>query len=220
MGRTWVPEEEPPGGGPGLGVTVCGRAGCRVTDKGFCRLSTDCHPKLLLPVGTGWGVSFIGRAPRAGGLPASSQPGRVSAHGGLGSLPGGPPLGFADEETEARGCWQGLGSALGFAALSRRGTCCLEEAPGWFGVCVVGGVSQASGRGDPSLNHGCAGSSWVAGEGLLPPPLSPASVVSSSPGSWPSPENVWGPSLTCRGVDSRLAPSAARSLSLGLAFSC
>ena len=156
MGRTWVPQGELPGGGPGLGVTVCGGAGCRVTNKGFCRLSTDCHPELLPPVGMGWGVGFIGRAPRAGGLPASSQPGRVSAHGGPGSLPGGPPLGFADEETEARDCWQGLGSALGFAALSGRGTCCLEEAPGWLGVCVVGG-SQASGRGDPSLSHGVQG---------------------------------------------------------------
>ena len=156
MGRTWVPQGELPGGGPGLGVTVCGGAGCRVTNKGFCRLSTDCHPELLPPVGMGWGVGFIGRAPRAGGLPASSQPGLVSAHGGPGSLPGGPPLGFADEETEARDCWQGLGSALGFAALSGRGTCCLEEAPGWLGVCVVGG-SQASGRGDPSLSHGVQG---------------------------------------------------------------
>lgn len=192
------PQGGAPGGGPGLGVTVCGGVGCRVTNKGFCRLSTDCHPELLPPLGAGWRGGFTGRAQRAGGLPASSQAGRVSARGGPGSLPEGPPLGFPDEETEARGRRQGLGSALGFAALSGRGACCLEEAPGWLGVCVCGGGCQAWGRGDPSLSHGVR-PSWVAGEGLLPPPLSPTSMVSSSPGSWPFPENVWGPSPTCRG---------------------
>lgn len=66
-------------------------------------------------------------------------------------------------------------------------------------VCVCVGGVPGLGQGRPLSEPRYAGPSWVAGEGLLPPPLSPTSVVSSSPGSWPFPENVWGPSPTCRG---------------------
>lgn len=213
------PQGGAPGGGPGLGVTVCGGVGCRVTNKGFCRLSTDCHPELLPPLGAGWRGGFTGRAQRAGGLPASSQAGRVSARGGPGSLPEGPPLGFPDEETEARGRRQGLGSALGFAALSGRGACCLEEAPGWLGVCVCGGVVPGLGQGRPLSEPRCAALMGGRRGSVAPTPQPHIHGVIFAR-ELALPRERLGTLPDLQGVDSRPAPPAARSLSLGSAFSC
>ena len=139
------PRGSPRVGGPGLGVTAWGGgAGCRVTHKGFCRLSADCHPELLPPVGAGEG-RFYWQAPRAGGPPASSARAGLSSWWPWELTRRSTPR-VADEETEARGRWQGLGLALGFAALS--GLAC---------VCGGSGASQAQGRGDPSLSRGGRG---------------------------------------------------------------
>lgn len=108
------------------------------------------------------------------------------------------PLAFQMRKLRPEAAGRGWGQPLGLP-LSPGGELAVWRRPQAGLVCVcVGGWCQAWGRGDPSLSHGVR-PSWVAGEGLLPPPLSPTSMVSSSPGSWPFPENVWGPSPTCRG---------------------
>lgn len=147
----------------------------------------------------GWRGGFTGKAQRAGGLPASSQPGRVSARGGPGAfLLGGPPLGLPDEETEARGRRQGLGPP--WVCCSLRAGSLLSGGPrlAWC-VCVCGGCPRAWGRGDLFLSHG-AGPRWVAVERVCCPHFSPTSVVPLLPqGAGVSSQRTPGTLPTCRG---------------------
>lgn len=140
-----------PRGSPRVGAWTWGHsvgwgAGCRVTHRGFCRLSADCHPELLPPVGAGWG-RFYWQGPE--GRRAASL---LTAQVGLSSwwpweLARRSTPRVADEDTEARGRWQGLGSALGFAALS-----------GLAYVCG-GGAVPGPGQGRPLSEPRWAGSS-------------------------------------------------------------
>lgn len=144
-GRDLGPQGRAPGWGPGLGVTAWGGgldAGSPTeASADSAPTATPSYCRLWVRVGGG----FIGRAPRAGGPPASSQPRWVSARGGPGSLPGGLPLVLQMRTLRPEVAGRGWGRPLG-----------LPLSPGWL-MSVAGGLSQAQGRGDPSLSHGGRG---------------------------------------------------------------